>query len=175
MIDVICSWWGRGGPGIAAGALGGICIAIYVLAIGRLSWIDAHEHLLPRRIVRPLYPVLGGGLFVAAWCADEADRMITSFLGALVTGGVYAAMRLLSPRSVGRGDIRLAPLLGGVSGFVSVPHAVAGVVLTFCACGLWALFLLILRRTEPHGHVALGPWMGGCSAAAWLALPESMV
>lgn len=175
MIGLICSWWGSGGLGFVAGALGGLCIVVYVLAVGRLGWIDAHQHLLPRRIVRPLYPVLGGGLFTAAWCAGEPERMMTSVLGALVTGGVYAALRFLSRRSIGRGDLRLAPLLGGVCGFVSVPHAVVGLVLTFCACGVWAVALLLLRRVESHGHVALGPWMGACSAAAWLGLPERIL
>ena len=173
MVALIGSWWHEGARGLLSASLGSACVVMYLLCVGRLSIVDVLHHRLPRAWVHQLTLVLGLGLPASALCAGEPARVLTSAAGALGTGLLYGTVRALSPGWLGRGDVRLAPALGAACGFVAPGHAVAAVVLTFGACGAWGTFLVLSRRARPQDRIAMGPWMSGCSALVWLALPPT--
>lgn len=173
VVALIGSWWHEGAHGVLPASLGSACVIVYLVCVARLSLVDVLHHRLPRVWVHQLSLVLGIGLPASALCGGEPARVLTSAAGALGTRLLYGTVRALSPAWLGRGDVRLAPVLGAACGFVSPVHAVAAVVLTFGACGAWGTFLVLSRRARPHDRIAMGPWMSGCSTLVWLALPPT--
>lgn len=177
MLQELAAWWGRGTLGQAAAALAVLCLVVLFAASVALAVVDAREHRLPGAWVRPLYPTVGLGLAAAACLGRGADPrpeagswwepLVPGAVGLALHGGLFLLARLASPRSMGLGDVRLAPLLGWVLGLVSVPHAVLGLVATFLLAGLWAGALLLGRRASAATHLAFGPWM---LAGTWLCL-----
>ena len=86
------------------------------LAIGAvlvvLSAIDIETHLLPNILV---WPSIGAGLFtvlVLSGELDGGDGIATALLGGAVFGGFIGVTHLAYEPGMGRGDVKLALLLG---------------------------------------------------------------
>lgn len=122
-----------------------------------LMVIDLHHHRLPDLIVLPLYPVTVIGLVVAGllsgrwavWSALAGAGVWTVVVGVpwLVSGG----------RGMGFGDVKLAPVLGATLGWISVPVAVAGLVLAFLLGAAVSIVLLVTRRADRRTALPFGP------------------
>ena len=72
---------------------------------------------------------------------------------------LYFIMAIASPSSLGFGDVKLSGVIGLALGWVSVFHAVAGLLLGFLVGGLVALVMLLGRRVGLRSHIAFGPSM----------------
>jgi leader peptidase (prepilin peptidase)/N-methyltransferase len=136
------------------------------LAVG-LVWIDADVHRLPDGLVLPAYPALlvlvvvataGSGQWSALWRA-------LACLAALYA--LYLVMHLVSPGSLGFGDVKLSGLIGLLLGWLGVAHAVLAVLAGFLVGGLIALVMLVGQRVGLRSHIAFGPSM---LAGAFVAL-----
>ena len=57
------------------------------------------------------------------------------------------------------GDVRLAGVLGLVTGFSSVTHTVLATALTFVLAGVFCGGLILLRRADASSRIPLGPFM----------------
>ncbi|WP_394160254.1 prepilin peptidase [Galactobacter valiniphilus] len=131
---------------------------------GALAWRDAHSHLLPDRLVVLLALSVIPALALAALWAGEPGRASRALAAAAAAGGLFLALHLASPRSLGFGDVKLAPVLGFACGFLSWGHlALAGVAACLFS-GVWAAVLL--ARGGRTAHVPLGP---GLVLGVWLA------
>lgn len=77
-------------------------IHLFIFGIA-ISWRDYRTHLISKRLTHLalliLIPLLADSIFVAFTLA------LTNFLG-------YLVLKLLSPKSIGRGDVRLSLLIG---------------------------------------------------------------
>ncbi|MDQ6839792.1 MAG: prepilin peptidase, partial [Actinomycetota bacterium] len=75
---------------------------------------------------------------------------------------VFLALHLVSPRALGFGDVRLAPLIGGALGWLGVRYVVVGFVVANLLGAVTGIALLVSgrgsRRTPlPYGvFLALG-------------------
>lgn len=122
-----------------------------------LTVIDLHHHRLPDLIVMPLYAVTVIGLGVAGllsgswavWSALAGAGIWTVVIGVpwLVSGG----------RGMGFGDVKLAPVLGATLGWLSVPVAVAGLVMAFLLGASVSIVLLLARRADRRTALPFGP------------------
>lgn len=149
-------------------------VAAFLVVGTVLSVVDAREHRLPRRWVGSLYLLLVPLGTAATLCADRSEALWGGLVGAAAWAVFFGVVRLASPRSMGLGDLRLAPVLGWTTGLVSPAHALAGLLLTFLLAGLWAAALVVARRAGPTTRIAFGPWMLAGTAVAWL-LPLRLV
>jgi leader peptidase (prepilin peptidase)/N-methyltransferase len=136
------------------------------LAVG-LVWIDADVHRLPDGLVLPAYPALlvlvvvataGLGQWSALWRA-------LACLAALYV--LYLVMHLVSPASLGFGDVKLSGLIGLLLGWLGVADAMVAVLAGFLVGGLIALVMLVGQRVGMRSHIAFGPSM---LAGAFVAL-----
>lgn len=124
-----------------------------------LAIIDIREHRLPNRLVVPglavtLLAVLGElvvqGNSVPVLCATVA---FGGFFVLSLWGGL------------GMGDVKLAPVLGGASGFLGGEVALAALVLAFVLGGMAALAMIIVRRIrrirrgQRSPNIPFGPFM----------------
>ena len=136
-------------------------LAVLVLACSGvwLAATDIREHRLPGSVVRPLYPVTAVLLGAAAVLAHDTVRLWWMLWGLAIMGGIFLVLRLLNPAGMGLGDVRLAGVLGLVTGFSSVTHTVLATALTFVLAGVFCLGLVLLRRAGATSRIPLGPFM----------------
>ncbi len=171
------SWWT--GPltgGLAAvatwsvGGLGGwAALPVYLLfawLTTALTYTDLDVHRLPVGLVVPTGGWLAGLLLVATVATGES-RWRGALIGVVVMGGFYLLLSLLPGGGVGGGDVRLAPVIGAVLGWLSMAHLVVGMAAGFLIGGLAAVALLVLGRAGRKTHIAYGPAM---CLGAWVAI-----
>jgi leader peptidase (prepilin peptidase) / N-methyltransferase len=82
-------------------------------------------------------------------------------------GAVYLLLAVLPGGGVGGGDVRLAPVIGGLLGWLGAGQLLVGLLGGFLVGGLWAVALLVLRRVGLRSSIAYGPAM---CLGAWLAI-----
>jgi leader peptidase (prepilin peptidase)/N-methyltransferase len=124
-----------------------------------LAMIDLDHHRLPDVIVLPLYPVTVIGLVVAG--AISGSWPLVATLGGIaiwlvVIGGIWAAT---SGRGMGFGDVKLAPVLGAVLGWVAFGAAVVGLFSAFLLGAVVGLGLMVAGRAGRRSHLPFGPFL----------------
>ncbi len=171
------NWWpGLGTAVLAAlaawsvGDLGGwAALPAYLLfawlTVG-LTWIDLDVHRLPVGLVVPTGAWLVALLAVASVAALDR-RWLGAAVGALAMGAVYLLLAVLPGGGVGGGDVRLAPVIGGLLGWLGAGSVVVGLLAGILVGGLAAVALLALRRVGLRSSIAFGPAM---CLGAWVAI-----
>ena len=135
------------------------------LTVG-LIWIDLDVHRLPVGLVVPTGAVIGVLLALATLASGE-PRWVGAAVGFVVMGGIYLLLALLPGGGVGGGDVRLAPLIGALLGWLGIGELVVGLALGFLVGGVAAAALLLGRRAGLKSSIAYGPAM---CLGAWLAI-----
>ncbi|GAA2729942.1 hypothetical protein GCM10009867_00290 [Pedococcus aerophilus] len=126
------------------------------LTVG-LVWIDADVHRLPDGLVLPAYPALLVLLLVATLGLGDWRALWRALACLAVVFGVFFLMNLVSPASLGFGDVKLSGLIGLLLGWLGVQEAVTGVVAGFLVGGVVALVMLVAQRVGLRSHIAYGP------------------
>jgi leader peptidase (prepilin peptidase)/N-methyltransferase len=107
--------------------------AYLVLAAGllALACTDMEHLLLPKRIVYPVLGLFGALLVVAAAITGHWHNLLVAGISGAVWFAIFFAMNFISPRALGFGDVRLAPVLGLALGFfaANLIGAVIGIAL----------------------------------------------
>ena len=134
-----------------------------------LAVVDVQHKLLPDRVT---LPAIGGGvglLAVAALGTGEWTALLRAALGAVALFAVFLVLALISPRSLGMGDVKLAALLGLYLGWLGWPVLVFGAAAGFVVQAVLALGLLVTRRIGLRGELPFGPAMllGAALAIGW--------
>ena len=130
------------------------------LLAGYLSWRIgglAHWSALPIGLVQPAGVAVAVLLAVAS-VADGTDRWRGALIGAAAAFAIYGVLWLL-PGGIGYGDVRLAPVLGALLGWLGIGALVVGLAAGFVLGGLQALILLATGRAGPKTRFAFGPAM----------------
>jgi leader peptidase (prepilin peptidase)/N-methyltransferase len=134
-----------------------------------LAVIDGQHRLLPDRVVVP--GIVGGSvlLTVAALATDDWAALLRAGVGAVALFVVFLFLALISPRSLGMGDVKLAGPLGLYLGWLGWPVLVLGAAAGFVVQAVFALVLLAARRIGLRGELPFGPAMllGAALAIGW--------
>lgn len=124
-----------------------------------LAVIDVHHHRLPNAIVLPLWPVTLLGLALAGWLG-QAVAWPSAIGGALtwtlVLGGIWVVTR---GRGMGLGDVKVAPVLGAVLGWLGFGIAIFGLGLAFALGAVVGLVVVITGRRGLGSRIAFGPFL----------------
>jgi leader peptidase (prepilin peptidase)/N-methyltransferase len=124
-----------------------------------LALIDLRHRLLPDRVV---LPSLGIGVLLLALAAlgeQTWPPLGRALLGAVVLFAVFLVLALVSPRSLGMGDVKLAALLGLYLGWLSWNAVLIGAAAGFVVQALLAVTLLAARRIGLKSELPFGPAM----------------
>jgi leader peptidase (prepilin peptidase) / N-methyltransferase len=141
---------------------------LYLMAISvSLALIDLDTHTLPNKIVLPAYVVLPTLLFAATVLSADWQALLRAVIGAAVLGFVYLALAIAVPGGMGLGDVKLAGVLGFVLAYLGWGPLAVGSFSAFLLGGIFAIVLLILRRTKRGSGIPFGPWM---LLGAWVGI-----
>ena len=134
----------------AAGPRHAALVAVFSVLLLALIAADIEWRLLPNTL---MYPSLA--LAVAASGLWPGRTALDSLLGGLVGLAVMLALFVAVP-GFGFGDVKLAALLGLVSG---AAHVLAALLVSVLAGGLGALVLLLVRHAGRRSTMAYGPYL----------------
>lgn len=138
-------------------AVGAACVWLLVVAA-----VDARTRRIPDALAAL-------GVPAAAAVAAATGTGWPALAGAAVLGAVYLVLRLVSPRSLGGGDLKIAPSIGALAASAAGTDGVlVALALPFVVTAVAGLALRMIRgaRTVPHGP-------GLCLAAALVLLVGS--
>jgi leader peptidase (prepilin peptidase)/N-methyltransferase len=146
---------------------------LYLVAVGvALSLIDLDCHRLPDAIVLPSYAVLGLCLLAASAWQHDWWALVRALAGGVALFLLYFALAFAYPAGMGFGDVKLAGLLGGVLGFISLPTLLVGAFAAFLLGGLAGGVVILSGRGSGKTALPFGPFMvGGTLLALFAAEP----
>jgi leader peptidase (prepilin peptidase) / N-methyltransferase len=134
-----------------------------------LVFIDVAVHRLPDAATIPAYAGTVVLLFVAAATASPesfgaaAGRpwpvLLRAVLGGFALAAFYLVLLLVSPASMGLGDVKLAASLGTMLAWFGWRVLLAGGFAGFALAGLYGVALLVTHRATPKAQIPFGPFM----------------
>jgi leader peptidase (prepilin peptidase)/N-methyltransferase len=135
---------------------------LYLGAIGAaLTLIDLDVQRLPDLIVLPSYPIVFVLLLVPTMVTGQWGALLRAVLAG---SGLYVGalvLALVSPvgEGLGRGDVKLAGVLGLLLGWLGWSQVIVSIFAASIAGGVIALSLLLTGRASHSSHIAFGPYM----------------
>lgn len=125
----------------------------------QLARVDVALHLLPNPLVLSL--LAGGFLFLLAATlgGEQWSSLARALAGAAVLFVIYLILALISPGSLGMGDVKLAAPIGLYLGYLGWSQLLYGGLLGFILNGVITVFVLRKNRAEHTSEVPHGPSM----------------
>ena len=134
-----------------------------------LAWIDALSHRLPDRLTLPSYPIALALLGEAALAVPEGGQHYLHALAGLAACALfYGVLWLISPASIGLGDVKLAGVLGLYLGWFGARATLAGLLGGFVLAAVVGVVLIATRRADRKTHIPFGPFMLAATLAVLL-------
>ena len=172
LVGALAALFAAAAARVLQGPLSWVPFAYLAVAGVAMARIDLHELRLPDRLVLPAYP-LTAVCFTAA-AAGEGQWMALGRAagGGVLLWGLYRLLRALRPGELGRGDVKLAGVLGAQLAWLGWSAWWAGAVLGFASFAVVGLITLSSRRTSWRARRAFGPYMlaGAVVVVSGLAL-----
>ena len=148
--------------------------AFLLLAAGllALALIDLDHLLLPKKIVYPLLIGVAALLFLAAVATGQWHKLLIAGISAVVWFVVFFALNAVSPRLLGFGDVRLAPVLGLALGWLGVRYVLLGFFGANLIGAIISVGLLATKRISREQQIPYGVFLALGTALAVFAGPE---
>lgn len=130
--------------------------------------IDLDTMTLPNRLTYPTFWFTGIYLTVLAATTNSWPSLASAGLGALIYGGFFFALYVLTRgRGLGFGDVKLAPTLGAIIAWYSLPATIVGLFAAFVVGGLPIGVAMALGKIRKGIAIPFGPMLIG---GAWIAV-----
>lgn len=124
-----------------------------------LTLVDLAEKRLPNAVIFPTLAVVAVLLLPPTWISGEWVALLWALIGAAAMFAVYFLLALISPSSMGMGDVKLALVIGLLLGWFGLNAWLVALLAAFVVGGLVALVALLLRRVTLRGSIPFGPSM----------------
>ena len=135
-------------------------IACFLATAVTISAIDLRHYRIPDRI---LLPGASATLALLTVAALSEGQLVGAWQRSLATAAVCLAAFLLlhlgSPTQLGFGDVKLAGLIGLVTGWFGPGLAALAIGTAFLGAGLAVVVLITRRLARLDTHIAFGPWL----------------
>lgn len=145
---------------------------VFLAGLLALSYIDVELMILPKKIVYPTLLMVGGLLLMAAAINGDWHDMLVAVICAASWFVIFFAMNLASPRLLGFGDVRLAPVLGLALGWLGWRYAVLGFFSANVIGLIVGVFLIATKRMRRDQQIPYGVFLALGAALAVYAGPE---
>jgi len=132
---------------------------LLVILGSQFARIDVSLHLLPNPLVLSL--LLGGLLLLlgAALGGEQWSSLVRAAAGAAILFVIYLILALISPGSLGMGDVKLAAPIGLYLGYLGWSQLLYGGLLGFILNGVITVLAVRRNRAERTSEVPHGPSM----------------
>jgi len=137
-----------------------------------LSVIDVETLLLPRAIVWPLSIAVTALFVLAAAITGQWHDLLVGALSGAAWFAVFYAMNLASPRILGFGDVRLAPVLGLALGWLGWRYVLLGFFAANLIGAVIGIALIASKRISRQQQIPYGVFLAAGCAVAVFAGPE---
>lgn len=139
----------------------GLAVAIMAVALVPVVVIDIQHKLIPDIVVLP-----AAALALVAMILDDPSKWWVPVAGALGGAAFLLLLRLIKPKGMGLGDVKLALLLGAVLGASVIPAM-------FIAFLVGSILGVVLMARQGAGArkltIPFGPYLAlGAIAALWV-------
>lgn len=133
---------------------------LYLASIAvALALIDLDVQRLPDAIVLPSYLVGLILLAPAVLASGDWGQALRAIAAMAALWAFYRLLTLIYPRGMGRGDVKLAGVLGLYLGFLGWDALLVGAFAAFLIGGLAGMTLLASHRASGKTAVPFGPYM----------------
>jgi len=160
-------WWLAGAAfvqvAIVAATIPAHVLPAWVLVCGVGTWlayIDWHTHVLPTRIVAPLFAIAAVVVLVESWMVADVRIFVRALAASALAFGSFWCFWWIADRlrqgSFGFGDVRFSAPLGLVLGSLGPWAAPVGLYLGFV---VGAVLGLVMKARGRQGGFAFGPAM----------------
>lgn len=129
---------------------------VFVAGLTALAFCDLDRLVVPKRIVYPTGALVSAGLIAAAASTGAWHRLGVAAACGAGAFGLFLVIHVASPRAMGFGDVRLAPLISGTLGWLGVQFAVVGFVLANLLGALIGLVLIAAGRSSRRSPLPYG-------------------
>jgi leader peptidase (prepilin peptidase) / N-methyltransferase len=143
-------------------------LLIFAAAATVLTLVDLAEKRLPNAVVFPTLGAVALLLVPPTWASGAWWPLVWALVGAAGMFAVYFVLALVSPSSMGMGDVKLALVIGLLLGWFGLNAWLVGLLAAFVVGGVIALIALALRRVTLRGSIPFGPSMLAGSLVAVL-------
>jgi leader peptidase (prepilin peptidase)/N-methyltransferase len=137
-----------------------------------LSWIDVERLLLPRAIIYPTLILVAALLIVASAANHDWHSMWVAAVCAAGWWMLFWALNFISPRILGYGDVRLAPLLGLGLGWLGERYVILGFFVANLIGAAVGVALIAMHKLERQQRIPYGVFLAAGTAIAIYWGPE---
>jgi leader peptidase (prepilin peptidase)/N-methyltransferase len=131
-----------------------------------LSWIDVERLLLPKAIIYPTLLLVAALLLVASAANHDWHSVWVAAVCAAGWWMVFWALNFISPRLLGYGDVRLAPLLGLGLGWLGVRYVILGFFAANVIGAVIGIGLIVAKKVERQQRIPYGVFLALGTAVA---------
>ena len=125
-----------------------------------IATIDLEHRLVPNVLI-----LLGSVLAAGFSLLTRSPSLTMALTGAAAGGGLFLLLALARPNAMGAGDVKLAFLIGMLTGF---PWVLQALVLGILLGGLAAALLLLFRVLGPKQYIPYAPYLAAGGIATLL-------
>ncbi len=130
-----------------------------------LSVVDLFTYRLPDRITFPVLYATIPLMVVISLVRGEPRQLLWAAVGALGYWGLLALLWLISPRSMGYGDVKFARILGLYLGWIHPVLPIYALLVSGVSASVIGIGVVIAARDHKRAF-PFGPWMAvGCIVA----------
>jgi leader peptidase (prepilin peptidase)/N-methyltransferase len=148
--------------------------AAFVWAAGLVA-IDLDVHRLPDRWTLPAIPVTAALLGACAWVAGDGTRWGEALACGAGSGAVYLLLALANPAGLGMGDVKLAVVLGMLTGWFGWPQTVLAFFAALAVGLVHGSVVAVATRGGRRTAFAFGPAMVvGAASVVLLVGPNAL-
>ncbi|MGI9023735.1 MAG: prepilin peptidase [Acidimicrobiales bacterium] len=141
---------------------------VFFACLVSISVIDLELQIIPNRIVYPTIALSLPLLGLAGLAKGEINQLETALAGALIAFAILLLVHLVSPASMGFGDVRLAFILGLFLGWLDLSHVAIGLFVGFTLGAIVGLGLMLFGGRSRTDSVSFGPFLAAGAAVAVL-------
>ena len=134
-------------------------VLAFAAAATVLTIVDLAEKRLPNAVIFPALGVVALLLVPPTWPLGTWWPLLWALAGSAAMFAVYFVLALISPSSMGMGDVKLALVIGLLLGWFGLSAWLIGLLAAFVVGGVIALIALAMRRVTLRGSIPFGPSM----------------
>lgn len=135
------------------------------------AYVDYRVQKLPNKVTLLAGVSLCGGVVISQFINHFpfSRELMLSIVFGMVLWTLPLAVMHYGFKSMGKGDVKLAPVLGGWLGLYGYQAAYTGITYAFILGGVAAVFLLATGRRKLKSVIAFGPFLVAGAYLAWAA------